>query len=163
MITYLCKFGTWYNQIWYRFTLGRSSRKIFVWLLLGPCARAYRVPWGCGVWQTSMFIQRSWNQHPQHRICNLICFRTITSCFTNNYHHGINEISITTYNETPRQPLDPPFTDAVGYVYTGQPNVNRGVSASKKHNSTLGDSAGRVKKHPIGSHLLEFRMFCQSH
>ena len=34
-----------------------------------------------GVWQTSMLIQRSWHQHPQHRICNLICFRTITSYF----------------------------------------------------------------------------------
>ena len=53
-----------------------------------------------GVWQTSMLIQHSWHQHPQHRICNLICFRTITSYFTNNCHHRINEISITTYNET---------------------------------------------------------------
>ena len=33
-----------------------------------------------GVWQTSKLIQRSW----QHRICNLICFRTITSYF---YEH----------------------------------------------------------------------------
>ena len=33
------------------------------------------------VWQTIRLIQRSWHQHPQHRICSLICFRTITSYF----------------------------------------------------------------------------------
>ena len=36
------------------------------------------------VWQTIRLIQRSWHQHPQHRICSLICFRTITSYF---YEH----------------------------------------------------------------------------
>ena len=36
------------------------------------------------VWQTIRLIQRSWHQHPQHRICSLICFRTVTSYF---YEH----------------------------------------------------------------------------
>ena len=36
------------------------------------------------VWQITRLIQRSWHQHPQHKICSLICFRTIKSYF---YEH----------------------------------------------------------------------------
>ena len=42
------------------------------------------------VWQAIMLIQRLWHQHPQHRICSLICFRTITSSFYEHLPPWIN-------------------------------------------------------------------------